>query len=60
MGFTDILRGSTLAEYGRKIKTAPREVILSRSLLLSVMMYATAAMPLSQFIPTSAAPLNIY
>ena len=48
MGFTDMLQKSTLAEYARKIRSAPREVILSRPLLLSAMMYATAAIPLSE------------
>ncbi|KAJ5569879.1 uncharacterized protein N7459_009309 [Penicillium hispanicum] len=47
MGFTDMLRRSTLAEYHRKIKSAPREVILSRPLLLSAMMYAASAIPLT-------------
>jgi hypothetical protein len=36
-----------LAQYAQRIKDAPREVILSRSLLLSCAMYATAAIPLS-------------
>lgn len=48
MGFTDMLRQSTLADYRRKIKSAPREVILSPQLLLSAMMYATAGIPLSK------------
>lgn len=42
------LQKSILADYGRKIQSAPREVILSRSLLLSCVMYATAAIPLSK------------
>lgn len=41
---------SILAEYGRKIQSAPREIILSRNLLLSCVMYATAAIPLSKSI----------
>lgn len=48
MGFTDILGKSTLADYGKKIRSAPREVVFSRTLLLSAMMYATAAIPLSE------------
>ncbi|KAJ6094927.1 hypothetical protein N7467_002440 [Penicillium canescens] len=36
-----------LAQYAQRIKDAPREVILSRSLLLSCAMYATAAIPLT-------------
>lgn len=60
MSFTDILRGSTLAEYGRKIKSAPREVILNHSLLLSAAMYATAAIPLSQFNINLAASPSVY
>ncbi|KAI9926523.1 hypothetical protein MW887_004291 [Aspergillus wentii] len=47
MGFTDILGKSTLADYGKKIRSAPREVVFSRTLLLSAMMYATAAIPLT-------------
>jgi hypothetical protein len=39
-----------LAQYAQRIKDAPREVILSRSLLLSCAMYATAAIPLSMSI----------
>lgn len=42
-----------LAEYSRKIKSAPRQLILSRSLLFSCVMYATAAIPLSKSILTS-------
>lgn len=56
MGFGDILRRTTLAEYSRKIKSAPREVILSRRLLLSAMMYATAAIPLSKSITLTGYP----
>lgn len=56
MGFTDMLRRSTLADYHRKIKSAPREVILSRPLLLSAMMYAAAAIPLSELIPMPCSP----
>ncbi|KAJ6123231.1 hypothetical protein N7512_005696 [Penicillium capsulatum] len=47
MGFADFLRQCTLAEYARKMRSAPREVIFSRPLLLSAMMYATAAIPLT-------------
>lgn len=49
MGVADLLRQSTLAEYARKIRSAPRAVILSRPLILSAMMYATAAIPLSEY-----------
>lgn len=48
MGLKDILHRSTLAEYSRKIKSAPREVILSPPLLISAMLYATSAIPLSE------------
>ena len=37
-----------LADYTKRIKDAPREVILSPALLLSCAMYATAAIPLSE------------
>lgn len=47
------LQKSILAEYGRKIQSAPREIILSRNLLLSCVMYATAAIPLSKSISPS-------
>lgn len=59
MGFKGVLHLSTLAEYSRKIKSAPREVILSPPLLISAMLYATSAIPLSEsvepqiFVPTS-------
>lgn len=48
-----------LAEYSRKIKSAPRQLILSRSLLFSCMMYATAAIPLSKSISASTAYSNL-
>jgi hypothetical protein len=48
MGFTNMLGRTMLADYNRRIKNAPREVILSPSLLLSCAMYATAAIPLSE------------
>ncbi|KAJ5229865.1 hypothetical protein N7489_010573 [Penicillium chrysogenum] len=47
MGFTNMLGRTMLADYSRRIKNAPREVILSPSLLLSCAMYATAAIPLT-------------
>lgn len=52
MGFKDMLRNTMLADYGRRIKNAPREVITSPLLLLSCAMYATAAIPLSK--PTAS------
>ena len=58
MGFTDMLSRCTLAEYSRKIRAAPREVIFSRSLLLSAMMYATTAIPLSESFLASCAGLS--
>lgn len=48
MGLKVILSRTSLAQYVAKIKAAPREVILSRKLLLSAFMYATAAIPLSK------------
>ena len=58
MDFTDILSRCTLAEYSRKIRAAPREIIFSRSLLLSAMMYATTAIPLSESLLGSIAGLS--
>ena len=48
MGFKEMLGRTMLADYSRRIKSAPREVILSPTLLLSCAMYATAAIPLSE------------
>ncbi|KAJ5758225.1 uncharacterized protein N7511_006919 [Penicillium nucicola] len=47
MAFRDMLGKTMLADYRRRIKNAPREVILSPMLLLSCAMYATAAIPLT-------------
>ncbi|KAJ5095637.1 hypothetical protein NUU61_004993 [Penicillium alfredii] len=47
MGVGDLLARTTLADWNRKIKAAPREVIFSRRLLLTALMYATAAVPLT-------------
>lgn len=47
MGLKGVFQESMLTEYGRKIRAAPREVMLSRTLLLSCFMYATTAIPLS-------------
>lgn len=48
MGIKGILGKTSLANYGRQIRNAPREVIFSRSLILSSMMYASAAVTLSE------------
>ena len=42
--FTD----STMAKHYRELKAAPRETIANRWLILTSMLYATAAMPLSE------------
>lgn len=52
MSFKNMLGRTMLADYSRRIKITPREVILSPSLLLSCAMYATAAIPLSESTPS--------
>ncbi|KAL4916507.1 general substrate transporter [Aspergillus aurantiobrunneus] len=47
MGIKAILGQTALANYGRQIKLAPREIIFSRSLIISSMMYASAAITLT-------------
>ncbi|KAJ5111989.1 hypothetical protein N7532_000034 [Penicillium argentinense] len=47
MGVRDILNRTAMAVYIKKIRSARREVILSKGLLISAMMYATAAIPLT-------------
>ncbi|KAK9849635.1 putative quinate permease [Penicillium brevicompactum] len=47
MGLKSIMGKTMLAHYTKRIKDAPREVILSPALLLSCAMYATAAIPLT-------------
>ena len=48
MGIKDALSRSTVAQYHRKIKSAPREVLFSPLLLFSAALYATSAIPLSE------------
>ncbi|PVH84075.1 MFS general substrate transporter [Cadophora sp. DSE1049] len=45
MGIKAMVTNSLLANYGKSIRTAPREVIFNRSLLLSPMLYAFSAIP---------------
>ncbi|KAJ5107176.1 hypothetical protein N7456_003851 [Penicillium angulare] len=47
MGLKALLSRSAIATYGRNIKSAPREVILNPSLLISALMYASTAIPLT-------------
>lgn len=49
MGFKEIFSESTIAKYVRAMKAAPREVILSKKLLLSAALYAMAGIPISTF-----------
>jgi len=53
MGFKTILRQSTISNYGKAIRTAPREVIFNRPLIFSVMLYAMSAIPASKSSSTS-------
>ncbi len=46
MGLKKIFSESTLAKYGRAIRTTPREVIFNRNLILSALLYAMAGIPL--------------
>lgn len=48
MGVKEIFTDSTLARYGRAIRAAPREVVLSRKMLLSAALYAMAGVPISE------------
>jgi hypothetical protein len=45
MGATSVFTESMLANYGKAIRAAPREVIFNRNLLLSVLLYAMSAVP---------------
>lgn len=50
MGLKQVFNKTSFVQYGKKMKDVPREVVLSPILLLSCAMYATAAIPLSEFI----------
>ncbi|KAF2163545.1 hypothetical protein M409DRAFT_37246 [Zasmidium cellare ATCC 36951] len=50
MGFSvkDVFARSPLAQYGKTVRTAPREMIFNRRMILTAMLYATCAVPLSK------------
>ena len=48
MGLKDIFANSPFAKHHKAIKDAPRETIFNRSLILSTLLYAMSAMPLSK------------
>lgn len=48
MGFKQLLGRSSIVNYGRSIREAPREVICNRPLLLSSLIYALAGVPMSE------------
>lgn len=47
-GGKGLLGGFTLAKYSRNIKSVPREMIFNKYLILSAMLFATAAVPQSK------------
>jgi hypothetical protein len=49
MGIKAAFSRSLLANYGKAIRSAPRQVIFNGSLILSAMLYAFAAVPASKF-----------
>lgn len=48
MGFKQLIQASPIANYGKAIRAAPREVIFNRQLLLSCVLYAMSAVPVSE------------
>ncbi|KAI1613516.1 general substrate transporter [Exophiala viscosa] len=45
MGFKNLLTESPMASFGKRIQAAPREVIFNRNLILTTILYASAAIP---------------
>ena len=56
MGIKTIFARTKLADYGKAIRTAPREVILNRRLLLTALLFALGAVPLSKLHTLSQVP----
>lgn len=48
MGVKEIITESTLARYTKAMRAAPREIILSRKMLLSAALYAMSGIPISK------------
>jgi hypothetical protein len=48
MGFKELFTESSFAKHHRSVKAAPHEVIWNRSLILSSLLYAMSAVPLSE------------
>lgn len=48
MGIKSVFARTKLADYGKAIRTAPREVIFNRRLLLTALLFALGAVPLSE------------
>lgn len=53
MGIKEFFLRSPLANYGKTIRTAPKEIILNRSLIFSSILYAMCALPASKSISSS-------
>ena len=49
MGIKDVVARSSLTQYARSIREAPREVICNPTLLLSSLLYALAGVPMSKY-----------
>jgi hypothetical protein len=52
MSLKTMFTESIIAGYVRTIKSCPREIIANRQLLLTVAMYATAGLPISEYLFT--------
>jgi hypothetical protein len=48
MGIKELFLRSPLANYGKAIRSAPREVIFNHDVILSAMLFATSAIPASK------------
>lgn len=51
MGIKSIFARTKLGDYGKAIRTAPREVLFNRRLLLTCFLFACGAVPLSKSCP---------
>ncbi|KAH6989673.1 general substrate transporter [Ilyonectria sp. MPI-CAGE-AT-0026] len=51
MGVSQLFTNSVVANYGRAVRSAPREMVTSRSLITSTLLYAMASIPLSKILP---------
>lgn len=48
MGVKEVFLRSPLANYGKAIRSAPREVIFNRNVILSAILFAMSAIPASK------------